>query len=140
MKKITAALLAALMLVSSVPLVYAEEVTAVYLDGEKQFDVEVIVVNGTVMVPIRPIFELFRFKLEWDELRKRINTTTALGKLIIGIDSVLVSQGDYQAYVLSTPPRLYHDRTYIPIDFAAACTDVNIQYAENIKSLVINSN
>lgn len=119
---------------------YAAENAEVYFNGEKQsFTVNAEEIDGTVFVPIRPVFELFNYKIEWDGMRKRIRTTTAIGKLTIQIGSVLVSQNDYQAYVISAYPRLLDGTTMIPIDFASAATESSIQFTENNNSIVINS-
>ena len=120
--------------------VFAADGVEVYYNGEKKdFTVRAEQIDGTTLVPIRAVFELFNYKVEWDNMRQRIKTTTALGKLTIGIGSVLVSQNDYQAYVLSTYPRLIDGVTMIPIEFAAAATESSIQYTESSNSLVINA-
>jgi hypothetical protein len=113
----------------------------VVMNGTKQdFTITVTEVGGHIMVPIRPVFEMFNFKVHWNNMRQRINTTTALGSLIIDIGSVFVCQNDYQAYVLSTYPRIYKGSTMIPLDFAADATDTSIQFVETSNSLVVNEN
>lgn len=135
------AFLAAGALMSGSFAAYAADNVEVYHNGEKKdFAISVEMIDGTTLVPIRTIFEMFNYKVEWDSMRQRIRTTTAIGKLTIGIGSVLVSQNDYQAYVLSTYPRLINGTTMIPIEFASEATDSSIQYTESSNSLVINSN
>lgn len=138
--KICAFICAAAMALTMSCGVFAAENAEVFLNGEKQnFTVNVEEIDDTVFVPIRPIFELFNYKIEWDGMRQRIRTTTAIGKLTIQIGSVLVSQNDYQAYVLSKYPRLLDGTTMIPIDFASAATESSVQYTKSSNSLLINS-
>lgn len=141
LKKMRILFITAALMIGCIPRVSAADNVEVYFNGEKKdFTVSVEQIDDAVLVPIRAIFELFNYKVEWNSMRQRITTTTAIGKLNIGIGSVLVSQNDYQAYVLSTYPRLINGTTMIPIDFASAATEASIQYAESSNSLVINAN
>ena len=118
----------------------AKDNVEVYLNSINQnMSLSVYEIDGTVLVPIRPIFELFNFKVEWDNMRQRITTTTALGKLKIQIGSILVSKNDYQAHLLSTYPRLINGTTVVPIEFVSECTDSSIRYVASNNAIVINS-
>jgi len=120
--------------------VLAKDNVDVYLNSTNQnIKVSVYEIDGTVLVPIRPIFELFHYKIEWDNMRQRITTTTALGSMKIQIGSILVSKNDYQAHTLSTYPRILNGMSVIPIEFAAECTDSNIRYVESSNAVIINS-
>lgn len=138
MKKIVAGLAAA-MIFAAAPAAFAGDDTGVYLNGEKQdLSVPVYEIDGNIMVPIRPIFELAHYKVEWDGMRQRISTTTMLGSLQIQIGSTLVAQNGNQPYLLSAYPRIYNGTTMIPIDFASAATGFTIQYSAASDALFIN--
>jgi len=143
LKRITVFFIAAILAMMPITNAFAayDGYADVYLDGVKQnYTVYYERIDGTVMVPIRPIFEAFHFKLDWDAGRQRINVTTAIGKLIIQIGSHVVSQNGYNAYQMSTYARIENGQTLIPIEFAAACTGASVQYVESNNSVVITSN
>lgn len=141
MKKIISACLAAAISLTCVSAAFANgifENTEVYLNGEKQAETMTVTqIDGSTLVPIRPIWNLFNLKLEWDGMRKRITSSTALGKTIIGIGSVMTSVNGNQAYVATTYPRIFGGSTMIPIDLAESCTGAQIKYVESNNSLVI---
>ncbi|MDD6484254.1 MAG: copper amine oxidase N-terminal domain-containing protein [Clostridiales bacterium] len=138
MKK-AAAVLAAAAIFAAAHTALAGDTASVYLNGVKQdLSVPVYEIDGNTMVPIRPIFELAHYKVEWDEMRRRISTTTMLGSLKIQIGSTLVAQNGNQPYLLSTYPRIYNGTTMIPMDFASAATGYTIQYSAASDALFIN--
>ncbi len=119
---------------------FAADNTEVYFNGEKQpFTVTVYTIDDIQMIPMRPIFELFNYKVDWNNKHRTITTSTVLGKMRLGIGSVFVCLNDYQAYVLKTYPRIYNGNTMVPLEFAAECTEAAIQYNESNNSLVITS-
>ena len=119
---------------------FAADNAEVYFNGVKQpFTVTVYTIDDVQMISMRPVFELFNYKVEWNNKHRMITTNTSLGKMRLGIGSVFVCLNDYQAYVLKTYPRIYNGSTMVPIEFAAECTESGIQYNESNNSLVITS-
>ena len=138
MKKIIAILTAALL--AGNMSAYAADNAAVYVDGERQdFTVRAEQIDGTVIIPIRPIFERFNYSLEWDGMRKRVTATTAIGNIIFGLGVNIAAKNGNSPYVMKTYPRLLNGQTMIPIDFAADCVGKTIQYIDSTESLMINS-
>lgn len=114
--------------------------TAVYYNGDKQNDtINVLEIDDTVLIAMRPIWDLAGYKLTWDGMRQRITTATCIGKLKIQIGSKLVSINPdvCEAKLLMTYPRIYEGQTMIPIDFAAECIDASIQYSDKNNTLTI---
>ncbi len=119
---------------------YASSNTELYFNGERKAEtINVLQIDGNVFVPIRPVWDAAGLKLTWDGMRKRITTTTAIGKLKIQIGSNLVSVNPsvYEAKLISAYPRIYEGATMIPIDFAAECVGAAIQYSENNNAVMI---
>ena len=114
------------------------ENVSVYYNGEKQPQtVTVTEIDGSVLIPIRPVWDLFSTKLTWYGMRKRITSSTALGKTIIQIGSAVVSVNGNNVYVAATYPRIFGGSTLIPLDLAEACTGASIKYVTSNQSLQI---
>lgn len=122
--------------------IHASTETALYANGVRaEENINILEIDGNVFVPIRPIWNTAGYKLVWDNMRKRIVTTTAIGKLTIQIGSNLVSvnPNKYEPKLISAYPRIYEGQTMIPIDFAAECVGASIQYSKANNAVMIIS-
>lgn len=108
---------------------FAEDVT-VTLDGEAlSFDVEPVIIDGRVMVPMRTIFEALGFSVDWDA---EISTVKALRDdraIVITIDEnyLFVITDKLNVTELDVPARLIDSRTLVPVRAVSegACCEVN---------------
>jgi len=140
MKKRISFLLGMVMLILSVQ-AFAQGTTTVYINGQKQEQtITVAELDGTLLVPMRTVWDACGYQLSWDAMRQRIDTVTMIGKIKVQIGSILVSQiqGTTQgAYVLKTYPRLWSGVTMIPSEFATECTGANLKYIKENDALMI---
>ena len=139
-KKICAILLAVLCAGTSASAYIGQ--AEVNINGERQAEtIYVEQIDGTTLVPIRPIFEKFNFNIQWDQKRKRIESINKLGKCIIQVGAPVVALykdlSNYEPYVLDTYVRITNNQTMIPMDFAAKCTGTTINFDEEANILDI---
>ena len=67
LKRLLSLLIAGALMLSAAGSVFAADGVEVYYNGEKKdFTVRVEQIDGTTLVPIRAVFELFNYKVEWD--------------------------------------------------------------------------
>ncbi len=120
---------------------FAKDGAEVFIDGvDAGFAVQVLSIDNTILVPVRPIFEAMNLKVEWDNKRQRITSGTALGNTVFGIGTTLASVGDYQPHILTTYPRIFNGQTLIPIDFAGECVSAGITYMPSNNTVIISRN
>jgi hypothetical protein len=98
------------------------------------FDTAPVIVNGRTLVPMRTVFEVLGFEVEW-----RDGTITAVkdGRLIqmqIGISEM---QADGRTIALDTAPQIVDGRTLVPLRAIAEATGADVEWDEDTQTVVI---
>ena len=139
MKRLIALLLAFMTVAISAVSVSAASDVEVYLDGSRQdFNVEVEILDGIEMVPLRAIMEMCGYTVDWDAERQWVYCTSARGKFLIAIGAKVVMNNNYQGpYVLSQCPMILNGVTVIPRDFAEYLTGTSIEFNSELNSLTV---
>lgn len=138
MKKLTAFLLALLMLVGmmTVPVLAAEDIK-VYLFGEKlEFDVPAQIVNGRTLVPMRKIFESLGYTVDWDKSSKTAIAVSADRTIRITIDSYTMYVNE-ETKALDVPACIIDGRTMVPARAISEASGYKVDWDKNTKSVLI---
>ncbi len=120
MKKIIASVIAAVMALSSISALAANNEPSVYLNGEKMtFDVNPYIEHDRTLVPMRAIFEAVGADVQWDDETK----TVVAAREKNGETTFIALQIDGGAFInsqpkaLDVPAKLKGDRTFVPLRF-----------------------
>ncbi|GIO44133.1 C40 family peptidase [Paenibacillus apis] len=117
----------------------AASAVAVYLDGSKlQTEIAPRMVDGSVLVPMRSLFEAQGAKLSWDGTTKTVTAEKANTKLIYRIgDSTADLNG--QAMQLAVPGRIADGYTLVPLRFVSESLGSKVDWDEAARAVRIYS-
>lgn len=94
----------------------------VLLDGKKmEFDQPPVIINGTVMVPMRAIFESLGYTLEWLPTTRTAIATKGNHTVTVQIDNPSIIYGG-SVYQCDVPPLIMSDRTLVPLKAVSECS------------------
>lgn len=112
---------------------------SVYLDGRQlQLETEPILVHGTVLVPMRGLFEAQGAKLAWEESSKTVTATKGESKLNYRIGEP-VAQLNGQAITLTLPGRIEHGYSLVPLRFVSEALGSSVKWEADTKTVRITS-
>lgn len=144
MKKLTALIIASVLLFASMG-VFAEQIVTVTLDGTPlEFDVPAQVIDDRTMVPMRKIFEALGADVQWDEKNEIIIATknSTLVMLKVGSKVMLVADvlsGENKKTELDVPPMIVDDRTLVPVRAISESLGINVEWVEETQTVVLTS-
>ncbi len=144
MKKITALIIASVMLFASTG-VFAEQIVTVTLDGNPiEFDVPAQVIDDRTMVPVRRIFEALGADVQWDEETEIIAATKNSILIILKAGSKVmpvadVLSGENKKILLDVPPMMVGDRTLVPVRAISESLGINVEWVEETQTVVLTS-
>jgi hypothetical protein len=134
----------------------------VYLDGNSmRFEVPPVIENGTTLVPMRNVLELFGYDFDWEPELRRVIIIETLGELhhrvtTLTIDSTKVTQHEAMGYYaddkvlytkdlnhveynLANPARLINGRTMVPLRFIAEMSGYEVAWDPGYRIVKITS-
>lgn len=144
MKKLTALIIAVVLLFASMG-VFAEQIVTVTLDGTPlEFDVPAQVIDDRTMVPMRKIFEALGADVQWDEKNEIIIATknSTLVMLKVGSKVMLVADvlsEENKKTELDVPPMIVDDRTLVPVRAISESLGINVEWVEETQTVVLTS-
>lgn len=134
MKKIVLIMLViALILPSS--LAVANNDFKVYVDGE-QLNVNVHVMNGSTLVPLRTIFEAMNAYVHWDAETKTVLSTKDDVSIQLTIGSKIAKKNG-QDVLLAIPAQIINSSTMVPLRFIGESFGGKVNYDASTKSIYI---
>lgn len=117
-------------------IISAQPIT-VTLDGNKlTFEVEPVLENGRVLVPLRSIFEALGARVDWDEAT---STVTA----VKGNDTIQLVAGRKTAYrngnalELDMPAKIVQGRMLVPVRFVSESLNARVDWDDVSRTVVI---
>lgn len=120
------------------PVVYASDISVIIDNEEISFDVEPILENGRVMIPVRAVFESLGADVTWDN-----DTATATAQkddikvdITVGSD-VLYVNGEERA--MDVPAKEVDGRVLIPVRFAAEAFGCTVKWDNDSSTVIITS-
>ncbi|HCC07072.1 MAG TPA: hypothetical protein DEP72_02740 [Clostridiales bacterium] len=111
----------------------------VVLDGQEVVfeDQQPVIVEGRTLVPVRKIFEMLGFTVEWDGKNKKI-TGEKVGKRVELYINNEKSNVNGQEVELDVSAKIINNRTMVPLRFIVETCDKAVNYKEESKTVVIN--
>lgn len=110
---------------------------AIYNGQPITLDVAPYIKNGTTLVPLRVITDIFESKLDWDAKEKRI-TITKDGKVIvcwIGKKQAII---DGKEIMLNAAPEIKEGKTTVPLRFFSEAFGCKVYWDAKQKTIKIN--
>ncbi|MBQ6907310.1 MAG: carbohydrate-binding domain-containing protein, partial [Clostridia bacterium] len=152
MKKILSIVLClcvAIILLTGISYVSADEIT-VELDGKKiEFDVKPEIIDGRTMVPLRKIFEEIGATVKWDNDTKTVSARKNSKTVTLVIDStdLEIDKGKTddngnavtETVTLEVPAQVVSGRTLVPARAIAESFDLSVDWEEENQKVVITS-
>ena len=85
--------------------------------------------SGRTQIPIREISEAMGFKVDWEEIERRITLTKDTTEIVMHIGNPeLIVNGS--ATQMDTAPRIVNDLTYIPLRYVGEAFGYEVDYME----------
>lgn len=113
---------------------------SVYLDSKKiEFNVDPILKDGRVLVPMRKIFEELGSKVTWDSKTKSVSTIKNNKKMKLTIDNNTINVNG-KDIIIDTAPILYKSHTLVPLRIISETYGLQVNWLENTKEVRIISN
>lgn len=117
----------------------ATSAVAVYLDGSMlQTEIEPRMVDGSVLVPMRSLFEAQGAKLSWDGATKTVTAEKADTKLVYRIGESTADLNG-QAMQLTVPGRITDGYTLVPLRFVSESLGSKVDWDETARTVRIYS-
>ncbi|WP_020616541.1 copper amine oxidase N-terminal domain-containing protein [Paenibacillus daejeonensis] len=127
MKSITLFLLILLLGLPSLP-AHAGNNYLILLDGRiLETEERPVNRNGSMLVPMRTIFEALGASVSYDAGTKRITGQYGEVEIVMGLNAKEASRNG-ETLVMSQPPALIDDRVYVPIRFVSEALGAEVEW------------
>ncbi|CAN7766044.1 copper amine oxidase N-terminal domain-containing protein [Paenibacillus sp. LjRoot153] len=83
--------------------------------------------NGTILVPVRPIFNALGLNLEWDSINKTITGMKKNKEIKLQVDNTQ-AMVDGKPVILDIPPKIINGNTMVPLRFLGESSGANVEY------------
>lgn len=112
---------------------------SVYLDGRQlQPETNPLLIDGTVLIPMRGLFEAQGAKLTWEEASKTVTATKDNTELIYRIGEQ-TAQLNGKALDLTVPGRIENGYSLVPLRFVSEALGSTVKWEANTKTVMITS-
>lgn len=141
MKKLLITLLAAAMLFSLPVSAFAADPVTVKVDGiTLKTDVNPVIQNNRVLVPVRIVGQSLGAKIDWSNTEKNITVTTENGKIMLNVNSqkavfTEANTGKTQNYTLDCKPVIKQYRVLVPLRFVSEQLGADVNYKNRTVSI-----
>ncbi|MCL2574118.1 MAG: stalk domain-containing protein [Defluviitaleaceae bacterium] len=139
MKKLITLSIFALVLVALAPAALnANEITvtidgiAVDFDGQSP-----VIIDGRTLVPLRGVFELLGFTVDWHQDTQAAHLLRAEDIIIVTIDSYVFTVNSNKV-ALDAPAQIINDRTMLPIRAVLESVGYRVEWHESTSTVLIN--
>lgn len=142
MKKFIISLLTLTILLSTnyTPILAVNKNIDIKINGELlDFDVDPIIENNRVLVPIRKISQTLGYDVDWIQESNEIiiNRDDIVIKFRINDKNAFVNN---KLFTFDTPPKIINNRTLVPIRFVCELLDLDIDWDNQNYTVVIKNN
>ncbi|MDN5347456.1 MAG: inhibitor of cysteine peptidase [Clostridia bacterium] len=123
---------------SSIAVANQEEIK-IFLDGAQlSFDVNPVVENETVMIPLRSTLESLGAEVSWDQENKSVIATLGSTSFRITVHQKIAYKNG-RPIILETAPHIVKDRILVPINFIGEALEVTVEWDAKNKTVYIKS-
>lgn len=117
----------------------APQTVSIYLDGQQLLpEVQPLNIKGTVLVPMRGLFEVQGAKLSWNNTSKTVTATKGNTILTYHIGE-LTANLNGQKLTLATPGQISKGYTMIPLRFVSEALGSTVKWDQGTRSVQISS-
>ena len=102
------------------------------------FDVEPIIENDRVLVPMRKIFETLGANVEWNGNTQTVTATKDEIKINLQIGNTEM-QVNGKAVTLDAAPKLLNDRTLVPVRAVSESLNANVDWNEKTRKVTVTT-
>jgi len=133
-----------LLLLLSLPILYsnvssAEPVKVIVNGNQLLLPADPILRNGRTLVPLRAVSESMGATVEWDQATKTVNTRLGTKTIILQINNTIALVDDKEVH-LDVPMTIVDGITLVPVRFIAEGLGVKVDWDNNTKTIIINTN
>lgn len=115
-----------------------KDTLTVIINGQQiLFDVQPVLINGRVLVPLRGVTETLGAEVFWDNLSRTATIVQGTTKIVITVDSNTVYKNLYPIR-LDVPARILNGRTMVPLRFISEAFGAVITWNPPTKSVTIS--
>jgi len=92
--------------------------------------------NGSLLLPMRTVFEALEAKIAWDGATQKITATRGTVVVTLWLNKAVGMINDKQV-ILSTPPSSINNMTYVPLRFPAEAFGGEIKWYDKLQTAAI---
>lgn len=119
--------------------VYAADINLYVNNSKLDLDNPPVLVDGNTLVPVRTIFETLGAIVEWNQDAQTVTGKTADKTVKLVIDNTTATVNDVPVE-LAAPAAIINNSTYVPARFVAESLGADVEWDNNTKSVLVNSN
>jgi len=109
----------------------------VVIDGEERiYESSPVNLNGTVLVPMRELFEDFGAVIQWDNKKKQVTAVKGSKTIRLILNSDKAYVGDRE-FPLITPAQSIDNKTMIPLRFVGEALDSDVKWEPKTQTVSI---
>lgn len=101
-------------------------------------DQKAVIVNGTVLIPLKNMFDALGATLEWDQSTKKITAYKGDTTVELTVDSTAARKQD-KALTLQAKPIVINGYTMVPARFAAESFDAVVEWDSQSSTITITT-
>lgn len=111
----------------------------IIINGEvQQFNNVPANVNGSILVPMRDIFEKFQATIKWDAVKQQVTANQGSTQIVLTINSRTASINS-KIVTLNVAPQLINGNTMVPLKFIGEALDAVVKWVPEKNAVDITS-
>ena len=111
-------------------------VTVFYNGNKIPFDQVPVIENGRTLVPLRAIFETIGATVDWNAETSTVTAVKGDVSVSLTVNSTEAKKNN-ESVELDVPAKIVGGRTLVPVRFVSDCFDVDVQWDEVMKKVVL---
>lgn len=113
----------------------------VFINGDRlHFDEPPIIVDGRTLVPMRKIFEVLGYTVEWNDTRQRVVAVKGNSSIQLDIGDTLAILDNYESAVsLEVPAQIINGRTMVPLRFVGQTSGYDVLWDDANNSVYVET-
>lgn len=113
--------------------------TSIYLNGDRlNLPQEPLIVEGTTLVPMRPIFEALGAKVTWNSLHNEVEVEKASVNIKLPIGKKIAIKNGYMEE-LQTATKIVNGTSLVPLRFVSESLGAEVEWNKESEIITINT-